>query len=54
MQSHRSELAQKYEVRSLSLFGSVARNEANAAGDIDLIVELIYYNLACTYAEMLD
>jgi uncharacterized protein len=39
LQSHRSELAQKYGVRSLSLFGSVARNEANAASDVDLIVE---------------
>ncbi len=39
LQSHRSELAQKYGVRSLPLFGSVARNEANAASDVDLIVE---------------
>jgi uncharacterized protein len=39
LQSNRSELAQKYGVRFLSLFGSVARNEANAASDIDLLVE---------------
>jgi uncharacterized protein len=39
LQGHRSDLAQKYGVRSLSLFGSVARNEANSASDIDLLVE---------------
>jgi predicted nucleotidyltransferase len=35
LQEHRSELAQKYGVRSLFLFGSVARNEANSASDVD-------------------
>ena len=39
LQGHRLDLAQKYGVRSLSLFGSVARNEANSASDIDLLVE---------------
>ncbi len=33
------ELAQKYGVRSLALFGSVARNEAGPASDVDLLVE---------------
>ncbi len=39
LQEHRSELAQKYGVRFLFLFGSVARNEANSASDVDLLVE---------------
>ena len=39
LQRHRSELTQKYGVRSLSLFGSVARNESNSASDVDLLVE---------------
>jgi uncharacterized protein len=39
LQKHRSELTREYGVRSLSLFGSVARNEANPASDVDLLVE---------------
>jgi uncharacterized protein len=30
--------APKYGIRSLSLLGSVARNEAHSAGDVDLLV----------------
>jgi hypothetical protein len=37
LQGHRSELTEKYGVRSLSLFGSVARNEANLVSDGDLL-----------------
>ena len=33
------ELTTKFGVKSLSLFGSVARNEATAASDVDLLVE---------------
>ena len=36
---HDAELAQKYGVRSLALFGSVARDEAGPASDVDLLVE---------------
>ncbi|MFM7390262.1 MAG: nucleotidyltransferase family protein [Vampirovibrionales bacterium] len=32
-------LLQHYPIESLSLFGSVARNEATEASDIDLLVE---------------
>lgn len=32
-------LTDVYSVQSLALFGSVARNEANPASDIDLLVE---------------
>jgi predicted nucleotidyltransferase len=39
LREHRTELKQKYGVRSLSLFGSVARDEAGQASDVDLLVE---------------
>lgn len=34
-----TELAIKFGVKSLFLFGSVARNESTAASDVDLLVE---------------
>ena len=36
---YKSELDEKFGVESLSLFGSVARNEARADSDVDLLVE---------------
>ena len=39
LQAHQSELAATYGVRSLVLFGSVARNEATDQSDVDLLVE---------------
>ena len=33
------ELADQYGVKSLSLFGSVARDQASASSDVDLLVE---------------
>jgi predicted nucleotidyltransferase len=39
LQVHRTELDQKYRVRSLSLFGSVARDEDSPTSDVDLLVE---------------
>ena len=33
------ELTKKFGVKSLSLFGSVARNEATSDSDVDLLVE---------------
>ena len=35
---HRADL-ERYGVRSLALFGSVARDEAEAKSDIDMLVE---------------
>jgi len=35
----RGELAEKYGVKSLALFGSVARDEAHPDSDVDLLVE---------------
>ncbi|MCL4561426.1 MAG: nucleotidyltransferase family protein [Chloroflexi bacterium] len=39
LHEHRQELEEGYQVASLSLFGSVARDEARPDGDIDLLVE---------------
>jgi len=37
--AHRGELAERYGVTRLGIFGSVARNEANDASDVDVVVE---------------
>ncbi len=39
LKKHRVELHRQYGVKSLSLFGSVARNEARSESDVDLLVE---------------
>ncbi len=39
LRAHREELRRRYGVTSLALFGSVARNEAAAASDVDVLVE---------------
>ena len=36
---HREELIEQYGVQSLALFGSVVRNEAGDASDVDMLVE---------------
>ena len=36
---HKSELAQKYHLRHLGIFGSYARKDQTAQSDIDLLVE---------------
>jgi uncharacterized protein len=36
---HRDELRQQFSVKSLALFGSVARGEATETSDVDLLVE---------------
>jgi predicted nucleotidyltransferase len=35
----KKELAERYDVREISLFGSVARGDADSGSDIDLLVE---------------
>ena len=46
------ELAKRYPIKKLSLFGSVARQEANVKSDIDILVEfsspigIQFFNLA--------
>lgn len=37
--AHKDELAQEHHVRSLALFGSVARDEAGPDSDVDVLVE---------------
>jgi uncharacterized protein len=37
--AHREELAGEHRVRSLSLFGSIARDEAGPGSDVDVLVE---------------
>ena len=39
LQAHRDELTNRYSVKTLSLFGSVARDDANEQSDVDLLVE---------------
>jgi uncharacterized protein len=36
---HRAELTAQFGIRSLALFGSVVRDEATPASDVDLLVE---------------
>ncbi len=37
--AHKAELQREHHVRSLSLFGSVARDEAEDGSDVDVLVE---------------
>jgi len=39
LSSHRQELEERFGVSSLALFGSVARDEAGPASDVDVLVE---------------
>lgn len=39
LKQENAELTTKFGVKSLTLFGSVARNEATSTSDIDLLVE---------------
>ena len=39
LNQRRADLRERYGVKSLALFGSVARNEATLASDVDLLVE---------------
>ncbi|MEX2139369.1 MAG: nucleotidyltransferase family protein [Pirellulales bacterium] len=39
LREHRDELRERYAVRSLALFGSVARDDADEGSDVDLLVE---------------
>jgi len=39
LKAHQAELHEQYGVKSLALFGSVAREEARPDSDVDLLVE---------------
>lgn len=38
LEKHRAEICRRFGVRSLRLFGSVARDEASESSDIDILV----------------
>ena len=40
LQQHKPELSEKWKVRSLGIFGSYVRGEANKSSDLDLLVEI--------------
>lgn len=40
LREHKQEVAAKYAVTRLGIFGSVARNEATPASDVDIVVEM--------------
>ncbi len=61
LRQHRSELSKRFHVRSLGLFGSVARGEAGDTSDVDLLVEFSeppgfdgYMNLKFRLEELLE
>jgi len=39
LRSHFPELAQRYHIRTLGIFGSYVRNEQTSASDLDVLVE---------------
>jgi predicted nucleotidyltransferase len=39
LRQHQEELAKRFGVKSLALFGSMARDEATETSDVDLLVE---------------
>ena len=54
LRQHSDELTRDFGVKSLALFGSVARNEAKKSSDVDLLVEFDdrpvgLFHLAGTY-----
>jgi predicted nucleotidyltransferase len=54
LQQHRDELVDKFGVKSLALFGSVARDDAHDASDVDLLIEFDdrpvgYFHVGRTY-----
>jgi hypothetical protein len=40
LSNHKQELSAKYGVTRLGIFGSVAREEASSASDVDIVVEM--------------
>lgn len=60
LSKHRTELAERFNVRSLALFGSIARDEATEASDVDVLVDFLsppgfegYMNLKFRLEELL-
>ena len=40
LQQHKTELSEKWKVKSLGIFGSYVRGEARKSSDLDLLVEI--------------
>ena len=40
LRRHKSEFANRYGVTALGVFGSIARNDATEASDVDVVVEM--------------
>lgn len=49
LKSLKGELATRYDVREIGIFGSVARDENDTASDLDLLVEFGPYANLITY-----
>lgn len=55
IKSHESELRERFNMRSLRIFGSVARNEQRENSDVDVFVEMPgKFLLACEAADYLE
>ena len=55
IRSHEQELRERFNVRSITLFGSVARNEQGENSDVDVFVEMPgKFLLACATADYLE
>ena len=53
LSSHRAELARRFGVIRIGVFGSVSRGEAGKKSDIDIAVELEGNNIADSYFGLL-
>lgn len=47
-------IIKKYKINSLSVFGSYARNEANATSDVDILIDGGNYHGLVEYMTMID
>ena len=58
LDEHRQELIEQFGVQSLALFGSVVRNEAGDASDVDMLVEFRrptgYFGLVALHESLSD
>lgn len=55
IRSHGSELRDRFGVQSMTLFGSVARNEHHEGSDIDVFVDMPpKFLIACAAADYLE
>ena len=55
LKQHAPELKERFGIRSLSIFGSVARGEQHEGSDVDILVDMppVFYN-ACAANDYLE